>query len=297
LPPLSVQYADYAIWQRSWLCGDVLEGQLGYWREQLAGVEVLELPTDHPRPAVSAGRGASVEVQLPRSLRAGLKQLCLEQEVSLFMLLLSAWQVLLSRWTGQEDIVVGSPIANRTQRHTEGLIGFFVNTLALRSDLSGDPRFSDLLGQVRERTLAAYAHQDLPFEQLVDALELERDLSRESLVQVMFAWQNAPPAALELGELRWESLPLEQTTPKFDLTLSLGESAEGLSGSLEYRSDLFERGTIERMAGHLRRLLEGIVSAPESRLSQLPLLTEEERRQLLVEWNDTAADYPRDQCI
>ncbi len=191
LPPLSIQYADYAIWQRSWLSGEALEQQLRHWREQLAGVQVLELPTDHPRPAIAAGRGAAIDVHLPKSLSAGLKQLCLEQEVSLFMLLLSAWQVLLSRWTGQTDVVTGSPIANRTQRQTEGLIGFFVNTLAFRSDLSGDPRFSDLLRRVRERTLAAYAHQDLPFEQLADALQLERDLSRESLVQVMFAWQNA----------------------------------------------------------------------------------------------------------
>ncbi len=297
LPPLSIQYADYAIWQRSWLSGEALEQQLRHWREQLAGVQVLELPTDHPRPAIAAGRGAAIDVHLPKSLSAGLKQLCLEQEVSLFMLLLSAWQVLLSRWTGQTDVVTGSPIANRTQRQTEGLIGFFVNTLAFRSDLSGDPRFSDLLRRVRERTLAAYAHQDLPFEQLVDALQLERDLSRESLVQVMFAWQNAPQAALELGELHWEMLPLEQTTSKFDLTLSLSESAEGLSGSLEYRTDLFERPTIERMAGHLQTLLEGIVSAPERRLSELPLLTGKERQQLLVEWNDTAADYPRDKCI
>ncbi len=297
LPPLPVQYADYAIWQRGWLRGDVLEGQLSYWREQLSGAEVLELPTDHPRPAVSAGRGGSVEVRLPKSLGEGLKQLCLEQEVSLFMLLLSAFQVLLSRHSDQKDIVVGAPIANRTQRRTEGLIGFFVNTLALRSDLSGDPPFVELLGRVRERTLTAYAHQDLPFEQLVDAMELERDLSRESLVQVMFAWQNALQGESELGELRLQPVPLEHTTAKFDLTLLMGESEAGLSGSLEYRSDLFEPETIERMVGRLLRLLEGIVSAPQSRLSELPLLTEGERRQLLVEWNDTAADYPRDRCI
>ncbi len=297
LPPLSVQYADYAIWQRGWLSEEILEHQLSYWREQLEGAEVLELATDHPRPAVSAGQGGSVDVQLPKSLSEGLKQLCLEQEVSLFMLLLSAWQVLLSRYSGQDDIVVGAPIANRTQRQTEGLIGIFVNTLALRSNLSGDPQFSELLGQVRQRMLAAYAHQDLPFEQLVDALLLERDLSRESLVQVMFAWQNAPPAELELGELRWEPLPLKHTTAKFDLTLSLGESEAGLSGALEYRSDLFEHETIQRMVSHLQRLLEGIVSAPQSRLSQLPLLTDDERQQVLVDWNDTAAEYPADQCI
>ncbi len=297
LPPLSVQYADYAIWQRGWLSGDVLEGQLNFWREQLAGAEVLELPTDHPRPAISAGQGGLVDVQLSQSLSKELKQLCLEQEVSLFMLLLSAWQVLLSRYSGQEDIVVGAPIANRTHGETEGLIGFFINTLALRSDLSGDPQFSDLLGQVRERTLSAYAHQDLPFEQLVDALELERDLSRESLVQVMFAWQNAPHGELKLGELSLQPVPLEFSTAKFDLTLSMGESEAGLSGALGYRSDLFERETIQRMADHLRMLLEGIVSAPECRLSELPLLTDSERQQLLVEWNDTAADYPQDQCI
>ncbi len=213
------------------------------------------------------------------------------------MLLLAAFQVLLARYSGQDDIAVGSPIAGRGRREFEGLIGFFVNTLVLRTDLSGNPRFRDLLARVRESALEAYAHQDVPFEKLVEELKPQRDLSRSPLIQVMFALQNAPGGELALPGLEVTAQALDTATAKFDLTLSLTERPEGLRGVLEYATDLFDAATIERMAGHFTTLLEGIVAQPETPIGELPLLTPAERHQLLVQWNDTAVDYPRDQCI
>ncbi|MDQ3942480.1 MAG: condensation domain-containing protein, partial [Actinomycetota bacterium] len=297
LAELPIQYVDYTVWQRQWLAGEVLDEQLGYWKRQLADVSALQLPTDRPRPAVQTHRGARQELMLPGPLTEALKDLSRREGATLFMVLLAAFQALLARYSGQEDIAVGTPIAGRNRAETEGLIGFFVNTLVLRTDLSGDPTFRELLGRVRETTLEAYAHQDLPFEKLVEELEPQRDLSRTPLFQVMFALQNVPQQDPELADLTLSRLRVESGTAKFDLTLSMIEEAKGLKGSLEYNTDLFEAATIERMLGHFRTLLEGIMTEPERRISELPLLTEAERHQLLVEWNDTQTDYPKDQCV
>ncbi|MDQ1592735.1 MAG: hypothetical protein QOG71_3362 [Pyrinomonadaceae bacterium] len=298
LAELSVQYADFAHWQRRWLQGEVLERQLAYWTRQLAGMPAaLELPADHPRPAVQSYRGATRHFALPPNLSDALQARAASEGVTLFMLLLAAFQTLLHRYTGQEDISVGSPIANRNRAETESLIGFFVNTLVMRADLSGDPTFSELLGRVREVALAAYTHQDLPFERLVGELQPERRTSHSPLFQVLFVLQNAPMPALELPGLTLTPIIADTGIAKFDLTLSLEETPHGLKGSFGYNTDLFEPPTIERMAGHFRTLLEGIAAHPARRLSELPLLTERETRQLLDEWNDTAAAYPRDVCF
>jgi amino acid adenylation domain-containing protein len=298
LPQLSIQYADFAHWQRQWLQGEVLAAQLSYWQQQLAGAQtVLELPTDRPRPAVQTFRGATQFLALPEPLSQKLKSLSQRSGVTLFMTLLAAFQTFLYRYTGQEDICIGSPIANRNRSETEGLIGFFVNTMVLRTNLSENPSFQELLGRVREVTLGAYAHQDLPFEQLVEALQPERNLSHQPLFQVMFILQNAPMPALELPDLTLSSLERESSTAKFDLTMSMEDTEQGLVGSLEYNTDLFDTATISRMLEHFQTLLEGIVTKPDQRLSDLPLLTEPERQQLLVEWNDTQTDYPCDKCI
>jgi amino acid adenylation domain-containing protein len=298
LPELPIQYADFASWQRQWLAGEVLDYQLAYWKRQLAGAPpALELPTDRPRPAVQSYRGAALPVQLPRALSEALAALSRQEGVTLFMTLLAAFQALLWRYTGQDDIVVGSPIAGRTRAEIAPLIGFFVNTLVLRTDLSGEPTFRELLGRVREMTLGAYAHQDMPFDKLVDELQPERDMSRSPLFQVMFALQNTPMPALSLAEVTLSPLEAARPTAKFDLTLMLEEAREGIRGTLEYRTDLFDRATIERMAGHYRTLLEGIVEAPGRQVSELPMLTAEELHEILVAWNDTGTDYPADRCV
>ncbi|XYI03830.1 non-ribosomal peptide synthase/polyketide synthase [Sorangium sp. So ce1128] len=298
LPALPVQYADYAVWQRRWLSGDTLDRELAYWKQQLSGAPAaLDLPTDRPRPPVQTYRGATCPVALSPELSSAVARLGRREGVTLFMTLLAAFQVLLHRYTGQHDVVVGSPIAGRTAAETEGLIGFFVNTLVLRTDLSGEPSFVDLLRRVRDVTLGAYAHQHVPFERLVEALSPERDLSRSPLFQVMFALQNAPLPDLALGDVALRPLQIAGTTSKFDLILSLGEGEAGISGTLEYNTDLFDPGTIQRMVKHLTALLDGIVQAPERRVSELPLLTGEERQQLLFAWNDTAASYPAEACF
>jgi amino acid adenylation domain-containing protein len=297
LAALPIQYADYAVWQRQWLQGAVLDAQLAYWQAQLAGVPVLELPLDHPRPAVQTFRGARQPLRLPQPLTEALKALSQREGVTLFMTLLAAFQTLLQRYTGQDDIAVGSPIAGRTRAELEGLIGFFVNTLVLRTDLSGNPTFPELLGRVREVTLGAYAHQDLPFERLVEELQPERRLSHSPLFQVMLALQNAPRQTLDLPGLTVSRLEVDRGTAQFDLTLVLWEEAEGLVGTLEYNRDLFEAPTIQRLLGHFRHVLAGIVANPARRLAELPLLGTAERQQLLVAWNATAAEYPRDRCL
>ncbi len=301
LPELPIQYADFAMWQREWLQEAVLQDQLHYWKSQFAGAPTsLDLPTDHPRPAVQRFQGASIPLQLSAHLSQSLLSLSLQQGVTLFMTLLAAFQVLLMRYSGQEDIVIGATIANRNRVETERLIGFFVNTLVLRTRLDGNPRFQDLLSQVRETTLDAYDHQDLPFEKLVEELHPDRDLSRNPLFQVMFAFQNTPlqseEAQQELG-LTITSLETVTTTAKFDLTLALMETAGGLVGDLEYNSDLFEEGTIQRMAEHFQVLLQGVVADPTQSIQKLPLLTEREQVQLLQEWTATAQVYPRWQCV
>ena len=297
LPELPIQYMDFVHWQRDWLQEEVLEAQLAYWRRQLGGSLPMELPTDRPRPAVQAFRGVTQSLALSNALTEALKALSHQEGVTLFVTLLAAFKTLLYRYTGQGDISVGSPVANRNRAEIEGLIGFFVNTLVLGTDLGDNPSFRELLGRVRGVTLEAYAHQDLPFEMLVEELEPERDLSRSPLFQVMFILHDTPTQALALPDLTMNPMKVESKTAQFDLTLSMEETEQGLRGTLEYNTDLFDAATITRMAGHLQTLLEGIVANPDQRLRDLPLLTEAERCRLLVEWNDTEEDYPQDKCI
>jgi amino acid adenylation domain-containing protein len=286
LPELPIQYADFAVWQRHWLSGGVLEAQLAFWRDRLRGAPpLLELPTDHPRRSVV---GAAEEIR-PFSLSAGaaaaLRGLARAEGATLFMTLLAAWQTLLGRYAGQDDVVVGTPIANRTRAELEGLIGFFVNTLVLRTDLSDDPSFRELLGRVRETTLGAYQHQDLPFERLVEELAPERSLLHNPLFQVMFALQNTEPGTLALGGVTAEPLDGGRGGAKFDVGVSLTEVGEWIEGELTYRGDLFEASTIDRMAGHFRLLLEGAAADPGRAVSALRLIGPAEERRVLEEWN------------
>jgi aspartate racemase len=298
LPELPVQYADFACWQREWLQGDVLEGQLSYWREQLREpLPVLELPADRRRPAVLTHSGARLQVALPGALLQSVQALSRREKATAFMCLLAAFNVLLHRLTGQDDIVVGSPIANRNHLELEGLIGFFANTLALRTDLSGDPTFLELLARVREVALAAYAHQDMPFERLVEELLPERDASRAPLVQAMFALQNRREAGLRLGGLEVRSMPIHTGTAKVDMILTLSDSPNGLLMSTEYSTDLFEEETIVRLGEHFGTLLEGIVADPDRRISRLPLMGEAERHGVVVGFNETQAPLPDGACI
>ncbi|WP_146188357.1 non-ribosomal peptide synthetase [Methylosinus sporium] len=297
LPDLAIQYADYAAWQRDWLQGEVLERQLDYWRDRLADApSALDLPTDRPRPPALDHGGTTYRFGVSKELADRLRSLGRRQGATLFMVLLAGFQLLLSRHSGQRDICVGTPIANRRRAELEGLIGFFVNTLVLRADLSGDPTFLAFLAQTRETALGAQEHQDLPFERLVEELQPARD-NRSALFQAMFVLQNAPTRELALPGLRVEPVALEGRTAKFDLTLALEEGDDGLIASFEYATALFDAQTIARMADHYVNLLEGIVADPHSRVSRLPMLSDDERRRLLVEWNDTAAAYPRDEPI
>nr|VFJ54347.1 MAG: amino acid adenylation domain-containing protein [Candidatus Kentron sp. FW] len=298
LAPLPIQYSDYAYWQRQWLQGEVLEQQSDYWREALEGIpELLALPTDYPRPAQLDYRGSHYSQILPTDITAAIKDLSREQGVTLFMTLLAAFDVLLSRYSGQDDICVGSPIANRTRTHTENLIGFFVNTLVLRTRPDPDQGFRELLQQVRQTCLDAYAHQDIPFETLVEQLNPARSLGHSPLFQVMLALQNYVPVEMELPGLT--TITLEQAYPiaKFDLTLFVEEQDGQLCFTWEYATSLFTEQTIQRMGEHFQVLLRGIVAEPETPISQLPLLSEAERRRILVEWNDTKVPYPQDKCV
>ncbi|MEW6367293.1 MAG: amino acid adenylation domain-containing protein [Acidobacteriota bacterium] len=298
LPPLAIQYADFANWQREWLSGDVLERHIAYWREKLGeDVPSLALPTDRPRPPVQSFRGANCSFALQEDLCRALRTLCQREGVTLFMALLGAFQTLLHRYSGQDVIVVGSPISNRTRVETEPLIGFFANTLALRTDMDRDPSFRELLGRVREIALGAYAHQDLPFEKLVEELHPDRDMSHTPLFQVMFVLQNATQVPRELSGLALELLDVDTGTAKFDLTLSMAENERVIDANFEYNTDLFEHATIERMADNFRVLLSGIVADPSAAISELPLLTEAERHRILSAWNDSRSEYPGEQCI
>ena len=297
LPNLPVQYADYAVWQRGHLQGPRLEQLLQYWRGQLAGVSVLELPTDRSRPLVPTYRGARQNFEVPETLVAQLKSLSQASGVTLHMTLLAAFQTLLSRYSGQDDIAVGVPVAGRSRSELENLIGFFVNTLVLRTDLSADPTFRDLLGRVREVSLGAYDHQELPFEKLVEELRPARLLNRNPLFQVMFQLLNFSETGMALQDLDISQLPSSSQRVRFDLEMHVWQREKTLSGAVVYSTDLFDHATIERMTGHFVTLLEGIVADPDQRLSEFPLLTSSERHQLLVEWNDTAVDYPSDKCV
>ncbi|WP_345144822.1 condensation domain-containing protein, partial [Dactylosporangium darangshiense] len=278
LPALPVQYADFALWQRRWLSGPVLEEQLGFWRDALAGAPVLELPTDRPRPPVRSTEGSMIEFVVPREVADGLRAVARDAGASMFMTLLGAFTVLLGRYSGQEDVVVGTPIANRNRAEIEGLIGFFLNTLVLRTDLSGDPTFAELLGRVREGTLAAYAHQDLPFEQLVDALDVDRDRSRTPLFQVQFNY------VTDDGDEPGDTMrPVRMSMPvKYDLSLSLGEVGGGLAGAVQYSTALFDDARMMRLVGHLQRVLAGVAAHGGARLSEISVLTSVESADLAV---------------
>jgi amino acid adenylation domain-containing protein len=297
LPELPIQYADFSIWQRRRLQGDVLQAQLAYWKGQLSGVPVLELPTDRLRPPVQTFRGARQSLKLSKILLDQLKKLSRSRGVTLFMTSLAAFQTLLYRYTGPQDIVVGSPIANRNWTEIEGLIGFFANTLALRTDMSGNPRFGELMARVRKVALDAYEYQDLPFEKLVEELHPDRSLSHNPVFQVMFVMQNTPRSLLHLPELEVTPIEIDTETAKFDLNLSLTEEAGSLTACLEYNTDLFDGATIGRMLAHFQTLLQSIVENPERRIAELPILPEDERRRLLFEWNATRRDYRQGRCI
>jgi amino acid adenylation domain-containing protein len=298
LPELSIQYADFARWQREWLQGEVLAGQVAYWRDRLAGLApVLRLPADRARPSAQTHRGAVELFALPLPLSEGLRRLSRREGVTLYMTLLSAFQALLGRYAGEEDVAVGSAIAGRTQSELEELIGFFVNTLVMRTDLAGDPTSRQLLRRVREVALGAYAHQDVPFEKLVEELQPQRNLSHHPLFQVMFVLQNAPREELKLPELRIRLLAGSTSVAKFDLALSMFEAEGMLHGACEYSTDLFERVTIRRLVAHFGSLLEGMAADPAARLLRAPLTSEAERHQLLAEWSSTAMGEPAQLCL
>jgi amino acid adenylation domain-containing protein len=290
LPELPIQYADFAEWQHQWLQGEVLETQLAYWRQQLADIQALNLPIARPRPPVPTYRGARQFLALSPTLSDRLNSLSKQENATLFVTLLAAFQTLLYRYTGQENIAIGTPIANRNRTELEGLIGFFVNTLVLRTDLSGNPTFQELLSRAKQVTVEAWAHQDLPFEKLVEALHPDRDLSRNPLFQISFSLQNTPVAALELPELTWSAIEFDPGTAKLDLEFNLWEDFAGIKGQLTYSTDLFDSGTIARMLNHFQTLLESIVAEPKQRLSDLPILTAAERDRILLEFNRNSSE-------
>ncbi|HEX2642975.1 MAG TPA: condensation domain-containing protein, partial [Thermoanaerobaculia bacterium] len=300
LPPLPVQYADFSRWQRDWLRGEVLETQLAYWRERLAGAPpALNLPADRPRSARTTGRGGLLPVHVPAATAAGLTALARQEGATLFMVLLAGWKALLHRYTGETDLLVGTAIANRNRAEIEGLIGFFVNTLVLRTDLAGAPDLATFLGRVRETTLGAYVHQDLPFERLVEELAPDRSLAHTPFFQVMLVLQNTPLGTLDLPGVTMEPFAARSTSAAFELNLSAMElgPGNGIGGTLEFDRDLFEPATAGRLAGHFVTLLGGIAEEPRRPVADLPLLPEAERRQILDEWNGEAGDHFPPACL
>ena len=301
LPELSVQYPDYALWHREWFQGPVYDSQLAYWKNVFkTEAPVIELPADHPRPSAQAHRvfrGVKRALPLSKELTRKLKELCQKEESTLFMVLLAAYQTLLHRYTGEDDIVVGSPIAGRCLAETEQLIGLFINALALRVDLSGDPTFRELIARVKELELGAYAHQDLPFEMLVKEVQPDRSLAHNPLFQVMFVLQSESTSIKRVADLQVSHVPVENIAANFDLTLDVVERDGQLECMFESNAELFDEDRITRLLGHFHNLLESIVADPRQRLSQLPLLSERERQQLLVDWNDTTTVYPADKSV
>ncbi|NJN12841.1 MAG: amino acid adenylation domain-containing protein [Richelia sp. RM1_1_1] len=298
LPELPIQYADFAIWQRDRIQDEFLATQLNYWKQQLKGeLPVLQLPTDHPRPNSTTFSGAKQYFKFSVSLTNALRQLSQREDSTLFMSLLAAFNILLYRYTDQEDILIGSPIANRNRAELEGMLGLFVNTLVLRNNLNGNPSFCELLHRVREVTLDAYAHQDLPFEMLVEELQPERDLSRNPLYEVMFVLQNTPNSVHEVSGLSLRTLEFDSGTSQLDIFLSMSESEAGLTGCLEYNTDIFDSTTINQFIKNFQTLLENIVVNPQQRLSELSLLTASEQEQLLFKLNQTRVDYPQDATL
>jgi amino acid adenylation domain-containing protein len=291
LPPLAVQYADYAIWQRRRMRGEALEAELAYWRARLDGAATLDLPMDRPRPPVQSFRGAEVDVDLGAELSAALGELARRSGATPFMVLLAGFQLLLQRWSGTDDVIVGSPIAGRTPRETEGLIGVFLNTLALRTDLSGDPTFAQLLGRVRETALDAFAHQDVPFERLVEELRIERSVARHPLFQVMFSMiPGAPDSEAAFADLRIQATDFEDTPAKVDLTLTGAETDGRLRCAISYAADLWDASTMRRLAEHLRALLSAAAADPQAPVSMLAMIGDDERRRVVEEWNRTEAE-------
>jgi len=298
LSPPDLQYADYAVWQVDHLQGGRLEKELAYWKQQLAGAPArLALETDHPRPPVPTSNGSAIPLDFLPGVAAGLAVLSRKHNASLFMTLLAGFAALLSRYTGQNDLVVGTPVANRNRPETEGIIGLFANTVVLRTDLSGDPDFGEIIKRVKRIALNAYAHQELPFEKLVEELNPARSLSNNPLFEIMFSAQRAAPHGFELGGLKLQVVDGSLATARFDISVLILESAEGMSGRIEYRTDLFDKRTVEQMAAHYLTLLEEVVKNPTLRLSELPLLTPSERRRILTEWNLTETEYPRRLCV
>jgi amino acid adenylation domain-containing protein len=297
LPKLPIQYKDYAYWQQQWLTGELLATQLSYWKKQLEGAPaILQLPTDRPRSPIQTYRGAQQFLELSQTLTEALEKLARQEGITLFMLLLAAFKALLYRYTGQEDILIGSPIANRNRDELKRLIGFFVNTLVLRTNLEGNPSFRELLRRVRQVALEAYAHQDLPFDKLVEAIQPTRDISHTPLFQVSFTLRN-PPQLEEIPGINLSPIKVESCTAQFDLSLVVELTEENAIASFEYNTDLFDATTIARMLGHWQNLLEGIIANPQAKLSELSLLSETEKQQILVDWNDTKVNYPQDLCI
>ena len=300
LPELPIQYADYASWQRQWLDGSILQQQIDYWRHKLNSIPaMLELPTDHPRPAVMGYDGANFNFTIPPALSEQLQDLSRRHNLTLFVTMLTAFSILLSRHSQQTDICIGTPIANRQRLEIEELIGFFVNTLVLRVDLSDKPSFNDLITQVNKTVLEAQSHQDLPFEQLVTILAPERSMGYSPLFQVIFTLQNSVTQQIEpIQGLAISGVESEGTTAKFDLSLHINQEETGiLTCTFEYNTDLFEVETISRLAGHYLNLLQGVVEQPQRQVSQLPILNEDEIQQLLHGFNATDTEYPQDKCI
>ncbi|MBK8549760.1 MAG: amino acid adenylation domain-containing protein [Ignavibacteria bacterium] len=298
LTPLPIQYADYAIWQRNYLQGEVLEKKLDYWKEKLRGSEPLQLATDYNRPAVQSTKGSVAGFSFDKELSESLQTLSQQQGATLFMTLLSAINILLYRYSGQSDICVGSPVAGRQQKETEELIGFFINTLVMRSEVNSDDSFTEFLQQIKATTLSAYEHQDVPFEKVVDSVVKQRDISRSPLFQVMFMLQNTPDIPeLRLGDVKLHSEISEQTTSKFDLAFSMAQTAKGISGTIEYCADLYHEKTILRMIGHFEKLIRSIVAEPEKSIGMMRMLGIDEEQQLLSEFRDKNTDYPKDKTI
>ncbi len=298
LTPLAIQYPDYAAWQRQWLTGDRLQAQREYWRAALSGSPVLiDLPTDRPRPPQQSFKGGHVPLVLDAPLTNALKQLSQKHGVTLFMTILSAWSAILSRLSGQDDIVIGTASANRGRHEIEPLIGFFVNTLAMRVDLTGEPNTRELLDRVRRCTLAAYANQDLPFEQVIEIVQPPRRMNHTPLFQVMFAWQNNEEGEWDLPEVQVSPYHLDLGTTKFDLTLGLQESGEGIVGNLEYATSLFDRTTIERHTGYLRVLLQEMILDEDLSIAAIDVLPISERTLQLRTWNETLESYPDELCL
>ncbi len=299
LPELEIQYADYAVWQRQWIEGEILQQQAAYWKTTLAGAPaLLELPTDHPRPMQRDFAGGFVELVLDEQLTAGLKDLSRRQGTTLYMTLLAGWAILLARLSGQQDVVIGSPVANRGRAEIENLIGFFVNTLALRLDLSGSPRVSELLQQTKAQSLAAQRHQDIPFEQVVELAQPVRSLAHSPLFQVMFAWQDATESLLELPGLELQPfVPSSHRVAKFDMTLSLRATGDTIGGGIEYASALFEAASVHRYIGYFLALLKAMVADDAQTIDRLPMVSEVEREQVLYGWNETKAEFPGGKCV